>query len=833
MKNYKVSVVIPIFNQEKEVNNCVKTLRKQTIDFQRLEIILINDGSEDKSGELCEQLSRNFSNITCIHQKNKGVSNARNTGIRVATGKYIVFLDADDTLSQETIKEVTTFFDSIYESVDLVTYRIETLYNGRLLPEHFRYKYLVESGIYDLREHSYIGQTTMNIVVKNKFNENIFFDEMQTFSEDQKYCCEVLANTLKMGYCKSGTYIYKRSSNSSSGNLAGSCYIFEQCMKLFEDLFKQYQEVPLAFQGLYVNDFYWKLHNNILFPYHYDKSAYQNAIERLYTLLNRCDNHIILEHPNIDFFEKYYLLNLKNEHDIQSNLQETYFELTYNKNTLVREHSIELVITKLNYHNNKVIIEGFIKTVFLQFYQEDIMICAVENDGKLITKLPLVDSAHNYYLSHEKTQKFKAFHYECKPDVVRNVGFKVEMGGRWYSTHYYFMPLISLSHIKQGVSCKKGNIKISLDKSNFFQFEPVSFVKEKIIWLYYDCAGVSIDNGYLQFKHDILKQDGIERYYILTDNRQGQDEELKKHCIRFGSKKHEKLLKQCKKIITAYIEEPNLIPYDKSQYERRLPHFNAEIIYLQHGVLHIIMPWKYSREHMLADKIVVSTVEECELYRKNGYKDENLIKTAMPRFEHITKHTSKKKILYAPSWRRYLVGDYIEKRWVKMDEKFIKSQFFKKVNTFLNSKVLSDFLEKNNYSLEFKLHPIFQMYKEHFKWNSSKITFVSEEVIDGEYDLFITDYSSYLFNFMYLSIPIIHFIPDKEEFKAGMNGYRELNYPETFWEDVAEENHELFRKLEKVLLEKIQTMTYATFYRHNNISEKIYQALIKNEKEEV
>lgn len=73
----------------------------------------------------------------------------------------------------------------------------------------------------------------MNIAVKNRFADNVLFDENQTFSEDQKYCCDVLHRTLKMGFCKEGKYIYYRSSSSSSGRLSGSCYIFEQCMSFF------------------------------------------------------------------------------------------------------------------------------------------------------------------------------------------------------------------------------------------------------------------------------------------------------------------------------------------------------------------------------------------------------------------------------------------------------------------------------------------------------------------------------------------------------------------------------------------------------------------------
>ena len=832
MGKYKVSVIIPLFNQENEIKICIQTLRKQTFGFHNIEVILINDGSVDRSGEICKQLHAKYSNIQYIYQENKGVSSARNKGIQIATGKYIFFLDSDDILEKQTIEHVSVFFDTVYESVDLVSYRIETLYNGRILPKHFRYKYLIESGIYDLCEYAYIGQTTMNIAVKNKFDKNILFDERQTFSEDQKYCCEVLKDTLKMGYCKEGTYIYKRSHNSTSANLSGACYIFEQCIGLFEELFSQYKQVPLAFQGLYVNDIYWKMTNNILFPYHYKKEDYENAIARIQKLLNRCENHVILEHPNIDFFEKYYLLNQKDTHDIRTQLEESHFGLLYNTVTLLREESMELVITKLTYHGETILIDGFIKSAFLQFYRDEIMICAVENDGQLTKKLTISDSMHNYYLSHEKTQNFKAFQYECNPSAVHKVRFNVEMSGRWYPTHYYFMPLVSLSHARQFYSCQKENIKICFDASNQFLFERINSVKEQSIWLYYDCAGIAYDNGYLQFKHDILKKDNVKRYYVITDDRQRQDEMVEKHSVKFGSKKHKKLLAKCKKIITAYIEEANIIPYEKSQYEEFALHFSAEVIYLQHGVLHIIMPWKYTREHLLADKIVVSTIEEAALYQQNGYKSKDLIKTGMPRFEYLKRNKLQKKILFAPSWRRYLVGDYRNNRWDKMEGRFTKSYFYEEISLFLNTESLATFLEKNGYYLEVKLHPIFQMYAEFFRWKSPRISFSKDCAKDSDYDLLITDYSSYSFNFMYLSIPILYFIPDIEEFQCGLNGYRELNYPELFWEEVCTNSKEVIEKIENILLHQADTKKYATFYQCEEISNNIYQKLMEDEREE-
>lgn len=89
-----VSVVIPVYNVKPYLERCVNSVLNQT--YKDLEIVLVDDGSTDGSGELCEQIATCDQRISVIHQENQGLSGARNTGIRQATGEYITFIDSDD-----------------------------------------------------------------------------------------------------------------------------------------------------------------------------------------------------------------------------------------------------------------------------------------------------------------------------------------------------------------------------------------------------------------------------------------------------------------------------------------------------------------------------------------------------------------------------------------------------------------------------------------------------------------------------------------------------------------------------------------------------------------
>lgn len=97
-----VSIIVPVYNAEKYIDNCVTSVVNQT--YSKWELLLIDDGSFDSSGMICDNYSRLNSRIRVVHQKNLGVSAARNRGIECAEGEYIAFLDADDALPQESLK---------------------------------------------------------------------------------------------------------------------------------------------------------------------------------------------------------------------------------------------------------------------------------------------------------------------------------------------------------------------------------------------------------------------------------------------------------------------------------------------------------------------------------------------------------------------------------------------------------------------------------------------------------------------------------------------------------------------------------------------------------
>ena len=108
MKKPLISVIIPIYKAEKYLEKCIRCVLKQT--YQNLEVILVDDGSPDGSGVICDRLATEDSRIKVIHKENGGAATARNAGLDVMTGEYIAFVDADDYMEQ-------TYIEKLYEII--------------------------------------------------------------------------------------------------------------------------------------------------------------------------------------------------------------------------------------------------------------------------------------------------------------------------------------------------------------------------------------------------------------------------------------------------------------------------------------------------------------------------------------------------------------------------------------------------------------------------------------------------------------------------------------------------------------------------------------------
>ena len=216
----KYSFVIPVYQVEEYLDECVASILKQT--YQDYEIILVDDGSKDKSGEMCDAYASEHENIRVIHQKNAGLSASRNTGVKQAAGEYIIFLDSDDYWDDaEGLRKID---ELIQLDVDIVAFASKNYFLDSFRFENDRYEYPDELNSLDPKTclHSLIRQDLLNlsaakkVIRKNFFVENGLFFQEGIRSEDIEWGIR-LANCLpKYQFLNEKLYVYRHRSGSIS-----------------------------------------------------------------------------------------------------------------------------------------------------------------------------------------------------------------------------------------------------------------------------------------------------------------------------------------------------------------------------------------------------------------------------------------------------------------------------------------------------------------------------------------------------------------------------------------------------------------------------------------
>lgn len=131
----KISVVVPIYNVEPYLETCVNSIINQT--YTDIDVILVNDGSTDKSGAICDYFARKDPRVKVIHTPNRGLSAARNEGIKSSIGDYIMFVDGDDFIDLNAVEDIVEIIES-QRNVDIVVGKMVLYYNQRReVPENF------------------------------------------------------------------------------------------------------------------------------------------------------------------------------------------------------------------------------------------------------------------------------------------------------------------------------------------------------------------------------------------------------------------------------------------------------------------------------------------------------------------------------------------------------------------------------------------------------------------------------------------------------------------------------------------------------------------------
>lgn len=210
MEEKMLSVIIPVYNVEAYLERCVTSIISQ--DYTNLEIILVDDGSPDKSGQMCDQYAENDSRIRVIHKTNGGISSARNAGLTVAKGDYISFVDSDDSIMPNMYATMVRIIEE--NGLDILECEVRRIKKEKISEPVCNDSLKITSG-YDAMIDCLANDraTVWNKVYTKKAIGEVRFPEGRIF-EDSATSYLFMANAKKVGFISKAFYCYYYNGNS-------------------------------------------------------------------------------------------------------------------------------------------------------------------------------------------------------------------------------------------------------------------------------------------------------------------------------------------------------------------------------------------------------------------------------------------------------------------------------------------------------------------------------------------------------------------------------------------------------------------------------------------
>lgn len=242
-----VSVIVPVFNVDKYLGKCIESIINQS--YRNLEIILINDGSTDKSLYICEMYKTRDDRIKVIDKKNGGLSSARNAGLDIMNGEYVIFVDSDDFINENMVKDLLQA--AISENADIVQSGFQMIYDSGEIKK--RYKYI--NNIINTKKsilEAYFVQQSINVILCNKIYKANLFENIRMVegknNEDYMIMPELLSNCNKFMNIDGIYYNYLQREDSIMGSMftekkMDSIYASEYVVRLCKEKIFAYENM--------------------------------------------------------------------------------------------------------------------------------------------------------------------------------------------------------------------------------------------------------------------------------------------------------------------------------------------------------------------------------------------------------------------------------------------------------------------------------------------------------------------------------------------------------------------------------------------------------------
>ena len=818
---FKFSLVCAVYNVEDYVAKTLDSFIAQDIGFEEnVQVILVNDGSDDKSGEICDEYAARYpKNITVVHKENGGVSTARNTALDLIEGKYYNFCDPDDLLTSNTLSSVWNFFEEHESETDVVTIPMEFFeaYGG--VPYH-NCKFNSGTRLIDLNKEHYAPLfSSSSSFIHHRVISLFKFDTRLKYSEDAKYINLILMEKCTLGVVADCKYMYRRrSANSSAINSSQNDdrWYFDTPRYFFLEIIDYAKKkfggiTPKFLQHTILCDFKWRVtqkaaENKYLASG--DDEAFKKYLALFTEVISEIEPDVVMDNPFYDDILKLHVLKniQKLPFTIADEQGAEYYEYRGRKffdvsklcalefcffepdlkNGTVDLYLSVVTLPEMESYEFAVDVNGIVFPLVSLDRDDEVVLLGMLSHKKQYFKATLpLDSRSTYFsvkYSNRATERhltlqtgsFGRFfplntmptsYYSFGKYILKesaNNAFLIRKASRIKKLFFEAKYEKSLLKIKE-----PRGIKIILYRWYYFLHKFFSRKKQMLIM---DRINKADDNAEVFFSYlSENKPRGTKAYFAIA---KGNDyERLKKshkHIVEYNTKRFYKKYIVADALISSHVDDFILAPMGSKQVYFKDITCGKKTVFLQHGVTQNDISSYLNKFSKNISAIVTASPKEREIFsgKRFCYKNENIWMTGFPRFDRLY-NDPKKLITVLPTWRSYLATAMdLSTGRSELAPNFEKSSFYQFYNRLLNDEELLGIANEFGYKIQFMPHPIFAPHINRFDKNQA-VTFLDinrpYREIFSESALILTDYSSAVFDFAYLGKPIVYAQFDRDE----------------------------------------------------------------------
>lgn len=389
---YKISVITAVYNVKSFLKEAIESVINQDFGFDNIQLILVDDGSTDKSGAICDKYAVKYpDNITVIHKQNGGPADARNEGLKLAEGEYINFLDGDDKFAPDAFSKAWAFIEENRENADVFAVPLK-YFDGMRRGYPTNNKFKRGSRIIDLaKEWRLIQSNTTNVFIRKSAIGDIRFDTDLKLYEDAKFIYQILLKKQTIG-AVADTFCYFR--KRTTGDAAG----------LIEPFDKEAWYIP-ALQGYYkgIIDICLKEKGSVpkfvQMALMYDAQARINAEtfgtkacplstaqrNKYLALLTECLEHIdddVIMRQGLFDEQKAFTLMVKYNEIPEYSSHDNDITVAFKSGTKIDFSSCRMVVEEIDYIGGSFVIKGY--SVFLSESFKEANVYITVNGEKLL-----------------------------------------------------------------------------------------------------------------------------------------------------------------------------------------------------------------------------------------------------------------------------------------------------------------------------------------------------------------------------------------------------------------------------------------------------------------